>query len=115
MMNGDDISLLRDFAANRTEAAFSALVQRHLGLVHSAALRQTGGDTHLAQEIAQKVFILLAQKAGSLGDGTILSAWLYRSAIYVAADTLKQLRRRELREHETYMQSQTNEAGTVDM
>jgi len=65
-MNGDDLSLLRDFAANRTETAFSVLVQRHLGLVHSAALRQTGGDAHLAQEIAQKVFILLAQKAGSL-------------------------------------------------
>jgi len=113
MMTGDDISLLHDFAANRTETAFSALVQRHLGLVHSAALRQTGGDAHLAEEIAQKVFILLAQKAGSLGDGTILSAWLYRSAIYVAADTLKQLRRRQLREQEAFMQSQTNEADTA--
>ena len=112
-MTGDDISLLRDFAANRTETAFSTLVQRHLGLVHSAALRQTGGDAHLAEEIAQKVFILLAQKAGSLGDGTILSAWLYRSAIYTAADTLKQLRRRQFREQEAFMQSQSNEADTA--
>jgi RNA polymerase sigma factor (sigma-70 family) len=114
-MTGDDISLLHEFAANRTETAFSELVQRHLGLVHSAAFRQTGGDAHLAEEIAQKVFILLAQKAGSLGDGTILSAWLYRSAIYVAADTLKQLRRRQLREQEAFMQSQTNEAATADV
>jgi RNA polymerase sigma factor (sigma-70 family) len=113
MMNGDDLSLLRDFAAHRTEAAFATLVQRHLGLVHSAALRQTGGDAHLAADIAQKVFLLLAQKAGQLGDGTILSAWLYRSALYIAADTLKQNRRRHIREQEACMSSQIHEADTT--
>jgi RNA polymerase sigma factor (sigma-70 family) len=109
-MTGDDISLLRDFAIHRTETAFFTLVQRHLGLVHSAALRQTGGDAHLAEEIAQKVFILLAQKAGRLGDSTILSAWLYRATLYTAADTLKQNRRRQQREQEAFMQSTQNQS-----
>lgn len=112
-MIGDDLSLLREFGAQRTDSAFSAIVQRHIGLVHSAALRTTAGNTDLAQEIAQKVFILLAQKAAGLNDRTVLSAWLYRATLYVAADMLKRNRRRQIREHEACMLSQINDADTT--
>ena len=30
----DDMTLLREFSASRSDAAFAALVQRHIGLVH---------------------------------------------------------------------------------
>ena len=80
----DDLTLVQDYAAGKSEAAFAALVARHLNLVHSAALRQVG-DAHLAEEITQSVFILLARKAASLGPETILSAWLYRATRYAAA------------------------------
>ena len=107
MMN-DDMALVRDYAASQSEPAFATLVVRHIALVHSVASRQVG-DPHLAQDITQAVFIILAHKAGSLGPDTILSAWLYRTACYVAAETRRTRRRRERREQEAYMQSTLND------
>ena len=105
----DDMALVRDYAASESETTFATVVARHIALVHSAALRQVQ-DPHLAQDITQAVFIILARKAGSLGPDTILSAWLYRTTGYVAAETLRTRRRRAQREQEVYMQSTLNES-----
>jgi RNA polymerase sigma factor (sigma-70 family) len=110
-MIDDDMALVRKFAASQSEPAFATLVERYIGLVHSAAVRRVG-DPQLAEEITQAVFILLARKAGSLKSRTILAGWLYRTTGYVAADALKIQRRRQLREQEAYMQSTMNEAET---
>ena len=110
-MMRDDMTLVREFAASRSEPAFAALVARHLPLVHSAARRQVG-DEHLAGEIAQAVFLILARKAATLGPKTILAAWLYRTTRYTAADALKTRRRRAAREQEAYMQSSLNQTDT---
>ena len=107
-MMSDDMTLVREFAANQSEPAFAALVERHIALVHSAALRQVG-DAHLAEEITQAVFIILARKAASLGSKTVLSAWLYRTTRYAAADALRARRRRQAREQEAHMQSILNQ------
>ena len=109
-MQQDDLALVREFAATQSETAFAALVERHIGLVHSAALRQTG-DAHLAGDITQAVFIILARKAAALGRDTILPAWLYRATRFTAADALKQQRRRQAREQEAYMQSTLQSGG----
>ncbi len=101
----DDMELVRAFVSNESEGAFATLVERHVGLVHSAALRQVH-DPDLAEEVSQNVFVLLARKAASLGPKTILSAWLYRATRHVAADALKAQRRRQARELEAYMRSQ---------
>src|SRR5476651_881384 len=108
MMN-DDLALLRDYARNNSEAAFAMLVTRHVNLVYSVALRQVS-DSHLAEEITQAVFIILARKANSLGDKTILSGWLCRTAHYASANALTIQRRRRRREQEAYMQSTLNES-----
>jgi DNA-directed RNA polymerase specialized sigma24 family protein len=58
----DDIALLRQYAENNSESAFTTLVERHVNLVYSVALRNIG-DPQAAKEIAQAVFIILARKA----------------------------------------------------
>jgi RNA polymerase sigma factor (sigma-70 family) len=112
-MPNDDLTLLGDYARNNSEAAFAALVSRHVNLVYSVALRQVR-DSHLAEEITQAVFIVLARKAGSLGEKIILSGWLCRVARYASARALRTRIRRQRREHEAYMQSTLNEPQSED-
>jgi uncharacterized protein (TIGR03435 family) len=108
-MPNDDMALLREYAARNSEDAFAALVSRHVNLVYSVALRQVG-DAHLAEEITQAVFVILARKANSLGEKTILSGWLCRTARFASADAVKMQRRRQMREQEAYMQSTLTES-----
>jgi uncharacterized protein (TIGR03435 family) len=103
MMN-DDMDLVRDYAIGQSEQAFASIVSRHINLVYSTALRQVG-DENLAEEVTQAVFIILARKAASLGAGTILPGWLYRTACYAAKDALRTQRRRQHHEQEAYMHS----------
>lgn len=94
----DDDQLLRQYAEQGSNAAFAELVQRHLGLVYHAALRQLGGNTHQAQEVAQSVFTDLARKAGQLCGRPVLAGWLYTSTRFAAAQARRGERRRHLRE-----------------
>jgi DNA-directed RNA polymerase specialized sigma24 family protein len=78
----EDALLLRRFAVERSDAAFTALVARTINLFYSAALRQVSGDPNLAAEVTQSVFVSLARKAGSLRDATTITGWLYQSTIF---------------------------------
>jgi RNA polymerase sigma factor (sigma-70 family) len=75
----DDHDLLRQFVAARSEAAFAELVQRHLALVYSTCLRQLR-DAHLAEDVTQAVFVLLAQKAAGLNERVVIAGWLMKTA-----------------------------------
>src|ERR1035441_2158567 len=108
-MLNDDLTLLREYARRNSETAFAALVSRHINLVYSVALRQVR-DAHLAEEVTQVVFIILARKAGSLGSRTIVSGLLCRTARYASANALTVRRRRHYREQEGLMQSVLNES-----
>lgn len=98
-VESSDQELLREYATTGAEAAFAQLVERHVGLVYSAALRQTGNHA-MAQDIAQAVFTILARKAASLRRETVLSGWLFRAVRYAAMDARKIDARRQAREKE---------------
>ena len=94
-----DNELLRQYARAGSESAFAELVKRHVDLVYSAALRQAGGDAHLAHDVAQSVFTDLARKASSLCRRESLTGWLYTSAYFAASKMVRtEIRRREREE-----------------
>jgi len=94
-----DQQLLRDYAHSRSDTAFAELVRRHLDLVYSAALRMVR-DSHLAQDVAQTVFIALAKNAGQLAHHPVLSGWLHRTTQNLAANAVRTNVRRQTREQE---------------
>ena len=96
----DDHQLLARYVGDGSEAAFCELVERYVDLVYSAALRRTGGDTHLAHDVAQLVFTDLARKARSIPKNVVLAGWLHRATRFAAAQLLRTERRRQSREQE---------------
>jgi RNA polymerase sigma factor (sigma-70 family) len=111
-MMSDDMTLVREYAQSNSEQAFATLVSRHINLVYSVAMRQVS-DPHLAEEVAQAVFILLARKASTLNPQTILCGWLCRTARYISGRALRTERRRQFREQEAQMQPITNESDST--
>lgn len=101
-MNTSDGELLRRYSSERCDSAFEELVQRHINLVYSAALRQVNGDTQLAEDVAQIVFTDLARKASKLTQHTSLLGWLYTSTRFAAATTRRNEQRRRTREQEAH-------------
>jgi RNA polymerase sigma factor (sigma-70 family) len=106
-----DEQLLRQYARERSESAFAELVTRHLDCVYSAALRVVNGDTPLAQDVTQTVFIDLARQAGSLPRDAVVAGWLHRHTCYTAAKAVRTERRRQTREH-TAMEMRALDDGT---
>lgn len=90
-----DAECLRRFVTAADERAFAEVVERHVRLVHGAALRILA-NADAAQEVTQSVFILLARHAWRLTGHPELAGWLYRAAVLQARDYRRgQARRRE--------------------
>src|SRR5437762_452401 len=100
-----DADLLRDYLTNGSEAAFTELVKRYVNLVYATARRQVGAP-HLAEEITQSVFCLLARKAGTLAGQPTLAGWLYRAACFQSAKAVRTEQRRQRWEKEAAAMSQ---------
>jgi RNA polymerase sigma factor (sigma-70 family) len=96
-----DSDLLRDYAASDCESAFGELVNRHIGLVYSVAIRVVV-DTHLAEDVTQTTFAILAREARHLTGRALLSSWLHRTALNQAAKLVRGEMRRRAREQEAY-------------
>ncbi len=113
MQELDDIGLLREYVERGSEAAFTALVERHINKVYSVALRHTG-NPHQAEEITQAVFVILARKSRQLSRRVILYSWLYKTARLASAAFIRGEVRRTRREQEACM-ANLNETGEPEV
>lgn len=108
-----DRELLRRYAQENMEEAFTELVHRHVNLVYGAALRQLCGNTSLAEDVTQAVFTTLANKANAHSGISHLSAWLYATTRFTVSHTVRAERRRQNREQRALtMQTLTIGSGT---
>jgi RNA polymerase sigma factor (sigma-70 family) len=108
-----DAELLEAYATRRSDSAFSELVSRYVNLVYAVALRQVR-DAHLAEDVAQAVFLVLARKAGSIGSNVIMAGWLFRTTRFVAARALRTEARRRHHEVEAAIMNQQISSSEPD-
>jgi RNA polymerase sigma-70 factor (ECF subfamily) len=84
------------------ELAFETLVEKYFSMVYTVAARQTG-DSHLAEEIAQSVFLILSRKARGFSASISIPGWLLRTTRFVCRDAIKMRLRRERNEQKLAM------------
>jgi len=111
----DSRQLFAEFVRNGSETAFRELVERYLSLVYSVALRLVNGDRHLAEDIAQTVFVDLARLAPSLSRNVLLGGWLHRHTCFLAARTLRGERRRQSRERQVAEMNATPDHSAANL
>ena len=111
-MVNEDLQLLREYAAEGSETAFSDLVTRYATLVHATALRRLHGRADLAADVSQQVFVDLARKASRIPPGTVLGGWLHRHTGYVASTMLRTKARRSDRELRAHHLTEATHSGT---
>ena len=104
------MELLEKYDREGSEEAFAALVQRHINLVYSVALRHVQIAAH-AEEITQVVFVILARQAARLRADTVLEGWLYETTRLASLNLMRGERRRQGREQAAYMQSTLQETN----
>lgn len=94
--SGDSINR-KTLAAPASREWLADLVHRYTDLVYAAAARRVA-DPHLAEDVTQAVFLILAQQphkaARSAKRAGSLVGWLLKTTRYAAANALKRQRRR---------------------
>jgi RNA polymerase sigma factor (sigma-70 family) len=112
-MASPDTELLCRYVADHDEAAFAALVHRHIDLVYAAARRQACAP-HQAEEVAQAVFTTLARKAPTLRHHPTLVGWLHTTTRFAASEARRAERRRRQRETELLAMNESPTATAPD-
>jgi RNA polymerase sigma factor (sigma-70 family) len=105
-----DGQLLECFVARRDETAFAALVRRH-GPMVLGVCRRVLGHMQDAEDAFQAAFLVLARKAGSVGQRELVGNWLYGVAYRTALDARAAVIRRRMHERQV---SAMPEPETID-
>ncbi|MDB6056961.1 MAG: hypothetical protein JWO95_805, partial [Verrucomicrobiales bacterium] len=112
MDSRSDQDLLREYSEQGAESAFAELVRRRVDFVFSAAVRITG-ERHLAEDVAQSVFVLLARDAATLTKHPVILGWLHRTTRNLAVKTVRTEARRRAREGEVAMNFNDDQADAA--
>src|SRR5438309_1593683 len=96
----DDWALLEQYRRDESPVALDALVRRHSAMVYATACRELSGDTHLAEDVTQAVFLVLMRRARHLSKEVVLGGWLFKVTRYAAADARKAAARRARHDRE---------------
>jgi RNA polymerase sigma factor (sigma-70 family) len=110
----DDLSL---YSRTRDATAFERVVRRHVDMVYTCCRRELHGDTSLADDATQAVFIVLSRKvlAGFVPPAPRLNGWLFCTARY-CCDNLRRSQARRTR-HErkaAQMRHETQDGSQSD-
>ena len=92
-----DGELLERFVAQKDEAAFVTLVQRHGPMVLGVCCRMLS-DCNDADDAFQATFCILVRKAHTISKGESVGSWLYQVAYHAAAKARAAAGRRRARE-----------------
>lgn len=91
-----DAELLQEFLRHRSASAFETIVRRHGAQILRICQRELPVQAD-AEDAMQATFLLLAQKAHTIRQGSCLPAWLAGVARRLARRLARQLRRRRER------------------
>jgi RNA polymerase sigma factor (sigma-70 family) len=110
--NETDVNeLLRQFAREGSDDSFAKVVNRHIDLVYSAAMRQVGDHQANAADVTQAVFVELAQNAERLSNHPAITGWLYTTTRRMAMHAVRgEIRRRQREQEANGMQGLLSDA-----
>ena len=89
-----DAELLERFHQKRDEAAFTAIVRKHGGMVWTVCRSQLPHDRHAAEDATQATFLALMLNAERIHSASALPGWLHRVAVRACHDLRRQRRNR---------------------
>lgn len=104
-----DQELVAEYAATCSPAVFGRMVERHGPMVLHTSLRLVG-NWHDAEEVSQAVFLVLAQRAGTVKS--TLAGWLHKVARDVSLQMLRAGARRTRREADAVRSNATPSPAT---
>src|SRR5258708_1128761 len=111
----DGQPLLAQYVETGSGTAFCELGDRYVGLGYSPAVRLVNGDTHLAEDVTQTVFVDLARMARTLSPEVRLGGWLHRHTCFVASKTMRGERRRQARERQAVEMNALQDNSRTDL